>query len=79
MERETTSIVLGCSRGDHNLEEIISWGPGSDQPTVRWCKDCGSVVVDKDFDGRTNAGAVMPMKFPRLLHLGMRELQGGGQ
>lgn len=33
---------------------------------VRWCTTCGSIVVDKDFDGRTNAGQIMKMKFPTL-------------
>jgi len=27
---------------------------------------CGAVVVDEDYDGRTNAGAYMPMRFPLI-------------
>ena len=35
-----------------------------DSKVVRWCRDCGGVVVDRDYDGRTNPGAIMGMIFP---------------
>lgn len=33
---------------------------------VRWCQDCGGIRIDTDFDGRTNQGQVMKMKFPEI-------------
>ncbi len=50
--------------GLHNLI-VISWnGPDCEQEIVRWCRDCGAVVVDLDADGRTNPGAILKMRFP---------------
>lgn len=33
---------------------------------VRWCCNCGGVVVDKDTDGGTYPGAIRKMQFPAL-------------
>lgn len=53
-----------CKAGNHNLEIIYSRDCLYDEKTVvRWCRDCGAVVIDKEFDGRVSSGAVMPMKF----------------
>lgn len=57
-----------CKRGKHSL--IVVYYEGSDenraQPVVRWCEDCGAVVVDVDFDGRTHPGRLMQMKVPNV-------------
>jgi hypothetical protein len=47
-----------------NLETIYS-DPRSYGETnvVRWCSDCGAVVVDLDYDGRTKPGGIMKMRF----------------
>ena len=34
---------------------------------VRWCSECGAVVVDTEYDGRTQPGSVREMKFPKTL------------
>jgi valyl-tRNA synthetase len=34
------------------------------ESVVRWCPDCGAIVVDGEMDGRVQAGQVMKMKFP---------------
>ena len=49
--------------GTNTLEEVFSTG-GDEQAVVRWCYWCGAVVVDIDYDGRTNPGGFMPMRFP---------------
>lgn len=36
------------------------------EEVVRWCKYCGAVVVDEDYDGRTNPGQIKSMQFPTL-------------
>ncbi len=54
-----------CKGGKHTLIVIYSSyrDPLSDC-VVRWCKYCGAVVIDIDYDGRTNPGAILPMQFP---------------
>lgn len=54
-----------CDGKNHNLIRIIStsYMNGIDH-VVRWCQDCGAVVVDTDVDGRTLPGAFMKMQFP---------------
>jgi hypothetical protein len=39
---------------------------GGSESVVRWCRNCGGVVVDTDYDGRTNPGDIMKMKFPKI-------------
>lgn len=36
----------------------------NEEHVVRWCSECGAVVVDVDYDGRTAAGRIMKMKVP---------------
>lgn len=33
---------------------------------VRWCRDCGAVVVDIDYDNRTSPGQIMKIQFPKI-------------
>lgn len=56
------------SGGKHKLKKIyeVETGPGLSE-VVRWCSDCGAIVVDNDFDGRTNPGVVMSMKRPLIV------------
>lgn len=54
-----------CDRKNHPLKEILRTGYTDDkQNVVRWCPDCGAVVVDSEFDGRIDPGRVMKMRFP---------------
>lgn len=34
---------------------------------VRWCPNCGAIVVDADVDGRTSPGRISKMRFPKQL------------
>lgn len=49
-----------------NLKEIILYHQSMTEEVVRWCSHCGAVVVDEDYDGRTNPGAIRAMEFPAL-------------
>jgi hypothetical protein len=51
----------------HDLVEIYSKGNDMESTVVRWCTICGAIVIDVDYDGRTNPGAVMPMRFPEVI------------
>lgn len=53
-----------CDLKKHNLTIIYSNDKGMCSEVVRWCKDCGAVVVDIDSDGRVFAGRLLPMQFP---------------
>ena len=59
-------ILKNCKQGRHELKKIYSKHHDCGSEVVRWCEDCGSIVVDSDFDGRTAAGAVMKMKSPKI-------------
>jgi hypothetical protein len=48
----------------HSLIEIYSSGSDAEADVIRWCYECGAIVVDTDYDGRTNAGAVFAMRRP---------------
>lgn len=57
---------MHCKNGKHNLK-VIYWHRslrGNEEPTVRWCQNCGAVVVDIDFDGRVEPGAIRKMELP---------------
>lgn len=53
-----------CQNANHTLVDIYWNGNEMDQDVVRWCKICGAIVVDRDYDGRTNPGQVKKMQFP---------------
>lgn len=53
-----------CDGHNHPLREIYRSGHDI-QDVVRWCPDCGAVVVDGEMDGRVRPGHVVPMQFPK--------------
>lgn len=55
-----------CLEGEHTLIEIYVDGSDDSAAVVRWCESCGAIVVDHDFDGRTNAGEFMHMRASAL-------------
>ena len=58
-----------CNGKMHDFKEIYSGRASYEHvDVVRWCQGCGAIVIDIDFDNRTNPGAVMPMRFPKVLN-----------
>jgi hypothetical protein len=57
---------MTCDGQTHNLQEIYRRNGAASDAVVRWCSDCGAVVVDEDYDGRTNPGAYEEMRFPMM-------------
>lgn len=54
-----------CKGGDHELIELLR-SPGMDTDEVaRWCRVCGAVVVDREYDGRL-AGRSVKMMGPKI-------------
>jgi len=52
--------------GDHELVAIWTEGGPMSADVVRWCVNCGAIVVDTDYDGRTNPGYTMKMRYPEI-------------
>ncbi len=55
-----------CNKGEHSFQQIFESGCYMESIVVRWCMTCGSVVVDVDYDCRTNPGEVMKMRSPSI-------------
>ena len=56
-----------CDTINHNLITIAIYDinyAANECGVVRWCKDCGAIVVDVDVDEITYPGAIKKMKFP---------------
>lgn len=64
-----------CLRGLHPLIEIYRSYGGFGDEVVRWCPDCGAIVVDHDVDGRVYPGKHMKMKLSEL-YIETRKLEG---
>jgi hypothetical protein len=61
-----------CKGGRHELVEIVRMKDGGDSVgVVRWCRHCGAVVVDQEFDGHTRPGGVIPMMYPVIALAGV--------
>jgi hypothetical protein len=62
-------LLLTCISGKHDLVEIYS-GHGvcpNEYDVVRWCRVCGSIVVDVDMDNKTmKPGGTMILKSPQI-------------
>ena len=57
----------GCEKGLHPFKVIHRQGQGYDtELVVRWCPKCGAVVVDMDYDNRTNPGYYSKIKYPEI-------------
>lgn len=54
-----------CDGRNHNLIRVYANRYSDDSTAVvRWCKECGSVAVDVDIDGRTAPGRIHRMRTP---------------
>ncbi len=59
-----------CNVGNHDLIEIQASRHSWDESykVVKWCKICGAVVIDLEYDGRINPGQIMKMKYPKQIY-----------
>lgn len=59
-----------CNTGNHDLIEVARFGYSEEeQQVVMWCKTCGAVVGDYEYDGRTQPGGMFKMMGPQALKL----------
>ncbi len=65
---EIKEKLENCKKGKHNLIVITKNNLGYDESeVVRWCNVCGAIVVDSEYDGRTNPGKFKKLETP-LIH-----------
>lgn len=55
-----------CKEGLHPLIEISRTSDGFTDRVIRWCPDCGAVVIDMECDGRVYAGRYRKMTIPKI-------------
>ena len=60
------NVYKECAEGRHQLVEVYRANNGFEDEVVRWCPNCGAIVVDVDIDNRVYAGRVMKMRLPKL-------------
>ena len=58
-----------CNTGDHELIEASRHSFGEEEYVIRWCKVCGAIVGDIEYDGRVQAGQQFKMMGPQALKL----------
>lgn len=57
-----------CKEGLHPFVKISSTTVGEDEEeVVRWCPECGAIVVDHDIDGRTIPGYYKKITYPNIV------------
>ncbi len=62
-----TEALHKCNTGKHDLIEIYRAGGWDDEEVVRWCRVCGSIVVDMETDNRLRkSGGVLKMMSPQI-------------
>lgn len=62
----TSKLNERCLHGLHPLKEIYRTNRGFEDEVVRWCPECGAIVVDCDLDNRIYPGRVMKMRLSKL-------------
>lgn len=55
-----------CLQGLHPLKAIYTDSDGFVDRVIRWCPECGAVVIDTDVDGRVYPGNFMNMQLSNL-------------
>ncbi len=59
---------LGTSKHkDDFMIEIYRDGPPMEETVVRWCKECGAIIVDLDCGGRVYPGRITSMTWPNII------------
>lgn len=56
-----------CRNGLHPFIRILSVTVGiNEEKIVRWCPECGAIVVDHDIDDRTIPGYYKQLTYPNI-------------
>jgi len=58
-----------CRKGLHPFKTIARFPVGiGEEKVVRYCPECGAIVVDCDIDGRTMPGYYKKLQYPNITH-----------
>lgn len=61
-----------CGEGTFiDITRNISDPMGGVYEVVRWCKECGAVVVDEEIDGRMRPGSVRKIQYSQSFLRGL--------
>jgi hypothetical protein len=71
---DVLDMYARCRQGDHDLVEVSRHGY-EEHYVVRWCRVCGAVVGDVDYDGRTSPGRSFKMMGPKTVKV-VRQFYG---
>lgn len=76
LERENNRSILTSGRQSLypmflspeaiSIRQAIDHAIAANKEIVRWCRTCGSIVIDLEFDGRTKPGEIMRLKSPLI-------------
>ena len=56
-----------CRDGIHKFVKVMSISVGFDEEkAVRWCYECGAIVIDHDIDGRIIPGHYSKLMYPNI-------------
>lgn len=69
LAKAISALEPTCREGRHSLISIYTEHGDDNHAVVRWCEQCGAVVIDEDMDGRISPGKVMSMQFPEFRRL----------
>lgn len=61
------SDIEKCKTGQHPFIVISKTEASLAYKVVRWCPECGAIVVDADYDNRTNAGYYRELQYPEIV------------
>lgn len=56
----------GCKKGLHPFKVVANFEWGSEAKVVRWCPECGAVVVDLDLNYGTYSGFYKKLQYPNI-------------
>lgn len=66
---EAAFHVSDCKQGVHPFEIIAKFeNCWHETKVVRWCPECGAVVVDLVYDGRTKPGYYRKLQYPNIVY-----------
>lgn len=63
-----------CKKGKHLFINIHRcFDNDNSELVVRWCKNCGSVIVDCEYDNRVNSGYYLDLQTPKIAKFVLEE------
>jgi hypothetical protein len=55
-----------CKKGYHDLIEVYRSDEYDHDDVVRWCRICGSIVIDREFNEKLEPGGILEIMHPLM-------------